>query len=252
MANAVPVAIITGGAKGIGRAIAEHLLEQKWRVVVVDLAGSGARRAFPARNHAVALVEGDVGHEDTAKRAVAEALSRFGRLDALVSNAGIMIRKPLRRLTPAEWRKVIDTNLTATFLFARAGEAALRRSKGAIVTIASTRALMSEPDTESYSASKGGIVALTHALAVSLGPDVRVTCVSPGWIHTEIEGYEALRKKRPRPASGRPRRQARGCCRAGRVSARSRAIGLHHGGELRHRRRHDAEDDLRGVESRAQ
>jgi len=195
MANAVPVAIVTGGAKGIGRAIAGHLLEQKWRVVVVDLEGSGARRAFPARNRAVALVEGDVGHEDTAKRAVAEALSRFGRLDALVSNAGIMIRKPLRRLTPAEWRKVIDTNLTATFLFARAAEAALRRSKGAIVTVASTRALMSEPDTESYSASKGGIVALTHALAVSLGPDVRVNCVSPGWIHTEIEGHEALRKK---------------------------------------------------------
>jgi hypothetical protein len=141
----------------------------------------------------VALIEGDVGHEDTAKRAVATAVSEFGRLDAVVSNAGIMIRKPLRRLMFAEWRKVIDTNLTAAFLFARAAEQALRRSKGAIVTIASTRALMSESDTESYSASKGGIVALTHALAVSLGPDVRVNCVSPGWIETG--DYGALRRK---------------------------------------------------------
>ncbi len=193
MAKFRPVAIVTGGAKGIGRAVASHLLTQKWRVCVVDLPGSGARRAFPARRRDVALIEGDAGHEDTVKRAVAEALARFGRLDAVISNAGIMIRKPLRRLTLAEWHHVIDTNLTAAFLFARAAESALRRSKGAFVTIASTRALMSEPDTESYAASKGGIVALTHALAVSLGPDIRVNCVSPGWIETR--DYGALRRK---------------------------------------------------------
>ena len=192
-----PVAIVTGGAKGIGRAIAHHLLEQSWRVCVVDLAGVGVRRAFPARRRGIVVVEGDVGEEDTAKRAVTEALAQFGRLDALVSNAGIMIRKPLKRLTLAEWHKVVDTNLTAAFLFARAAEGALRRSKGAIVTVASTRALMSEPDTESYSASKGGIVALTHALAISLGPDVRVNCISPGWVNTTIETGKlgALRKK---------------------------------------------------------
>jgi NAD(P)-dependent dehydrogenase (short-subunit alcohol dehydrogenase family) len=193
MAKSAPAAIVTGGAKGIGRAIAKHLLAHKWRVCVVDLPGSGARRVFPARVRGVALVEGDVGTEDTAKRAVEEALSQFGRLDALVSNAGIMIRKPLRRLALAEWQHVIDTNLTASFLFARATESALRRSKGAIVTIASTRALMSEPNTESYSASKGGLVALTHALAISLGPDIRVNCVSPGWIETG--DYGALRRK---------------------------------------------------------
>jgi NAD(P)-dependent dehydrogenase (short-subunit alcohol dehydrogenase family) len=120
-------------------------------------------------------------------------LERFGRLDALVSNAGIMIRKPLRQLTLAEWHHAIDTNLTATFLFARAAERELRKTHGAIVTIASTRALMSEANTESYSASKGGIVALTHALAISLGPDIRVNCISPGWIETK--NYSALRRK---------------------------------------------------------
>ena len=111
-------------------------------------------------------------------------------------------------LTLAEWRKVLDTNLTAAFLFARAAEKPLRAAHGAIVTIASTRALMSEPDTESYSASKGGLVALTHALAVSLGPDVRVNCVSPGWIVVRREEEQTLRRKdhRQHPAGrvGRP------------------------------------------------
>jgi NAD(P)-dependent dehydrogenase (short-subunit alcohol dehydrogenase family) len=193
MVKSGPAAIVTGGAKGIGRAIVRNLLAQGWRVCAVDLPRAGSRRVFPRRLRNVVVVEGDVGDEDTAKRAVATALEAFGRLDGIVSNAGMMIRKPLKDLALAEWRQVIDTNLTAAFLFARAGEAALRRSKGAIVTIASTRALMSERDTESYSASKGGLVALTHALAVSLGPDVRVNCISPGWIETT--GYDALRRK---------------------------------------------------------
>jgi NAD(P)-dependent dehydrogenase (short-subunit alcohol dehydrogenase family) len=90
-------------------------------------------------------------------------------------------------LSLAEWSAVIGTNLTATFLLVRAAEAMLRAAKGAIVTIASTRAHMSEPHTESYSASKGGIVALTHALAISLGPDVRANVVSPGWIDVKDE-----------------------------------------------------------------
>jgi len=108
-----------------------------------------------------------------------------GRLDALVCNAGIMIRKPIAELSAAEWSRVISTNLTSTFLLTRAGEAMLRAANGSVVTIASTRAHMSEPHTEAYAASKGGLVALTHALAVSLGPDIRVNCISPGWIVTK-------------------------------------------------------------------
>jgi len=117
-----------------------------------------------------------------------------------------MIRKQLGDLTLAEWNRVIDTNLTATFLLARAAEKPLRKSRGAVVTIASTRAQMSEPNTESYAATKGGLVALTHALALSLGPDVRVNCVSPGWIATK--NYGALRRKdhlqHPAGRVGRP------------------------------------------------
>jgi len=190
-----PVALVTGAARGIGRAIALRLLEDGWRVGALDLPGSELARAYTRQARRAVVIEGDVADETTAPRAVKTIIEKFGRLDALVSNAGIMVRKPLSRLTLAEWRKVIDTNLTAAFLFARAAEKPLRASRGAIVIIASTRALMSEPNTESYSASKGGLVALTHALAISLGPDVRVNCVSPGWIAVSRDEAAKLRRK---------------------------------------------------------
>lgn len=203
-----PVALVTGAAHGIGRAIAQRLLEDGFRLGVLDLPGSGLSRGYAGHARRVALIEGDVADEATARRAVDAVTGKFGRLDGLVSNAGIMVRKPLRALTLADWRKVLDTNLTAAYLFARAAEKALRASRGAIVTVASTRALMSEPNTESYSASKGGLIALTHALAISLGPDVRVNCVSPGWIVVRREEEDKLRRKdhlqHPAGRVGRP------------------------------------------------
>lgn len=146
---------------------------------------SGLRRAYP-RERGVFAIEGDVRDAKTISDVVDALVQRFHRLDGVVSNAGIMIRKPLRRLTLSEWHRVLETNLTAAFLLARAAEKPLRKVRGSIVTIASTRALMSEPDTESYSASKGGLLALTHALAISLAPEVRVNCVSPGCCATNL------------------------------------------------------------------
>ncbi|MBM3530661.1 MAG: SDR family oxidoreductase [Alphaproteobacteria bacterium] len=188
-----PVAVVTGAAKGIGRAIAHHLLDAGWCVVALDLPKARLVQQYRSWARSAATVEGDVADEEIADSAVRTALERFGRLDAVVSNAGVLIRRPIRRLTLDDWRRVIDTNLTATFLLARAAARPLRVSKGSIVTIASTRALMSEPNTETYAASKGGLVALTHALAVSMGPDVRVNCVSPGWIATTE--YNKLKRR---------------------------------------------------------
>ena len=200
-----PVALITGAAHGIGRATARQLLDEGWLIGAVDMSGANLERAFGKQARRVVLIEGDIGDEATAKRAVAATLERFGQLDGVVSNAGMMIRKPIRQLTLEEWRRVIDVNLTAAFLLAKAAEKPLRQTKGAFVSIASTRAAMSEPDTESYSASKGGLVALTHALAISLAP-VRVNCVSPGWIATK--DYDKLRRKdhtqHPAGRVGRP------------------------------------------------
>ena len=193
--TAARVALVTGGAHGIGAAVATRLAAEGWRVVIADRAPVRGARA----------IEADVASEDQVRALIDGIRHEEGRLDALVCNAGVMIRKPIRDLTLAEWSAVIATNLTSSFLLVRAAEDLLRASRGAVVTIASTRARMSEPDTESYSASKGGLVALTHALAISLGPDVRVNCVSPGWISTK---GEALRPgdhaQHPAGRVGRP------------------------------------------------
>jgi NAD(P)-dependent dehydrogenase (short-subunit alcohol dehydrogenase family) len=117
----------------------------------------------------------------------------------------MMIRRPLAAMTAGDFRRVLDVNLTSTFLLARAAEEMLRAAGGGIVTIASTRAHMSEPDTESYAASKGGLLALSHALAISLGPDVRVNVISPGWIDVSDDSLRAEdHAQHPAGRVGRP------------------------------------------------
>jgi NAD(P)-dependent dehydrogenase (short-subunit alcohol dehydrogenase family) len=178
--------IVTGAARGIGRAVARHLAQQGWRVALADSdAEAVAAAAAEAGGVAIAC---DVGSETDVERLVAVARARLGRIDAIVSNAGLGSFGPLAKTTLESWNRVLATNLTATFLLAKAAAADLERVRGAIVTIASTRAHMSEPDTLAYSASKGGLVALTHALAITLAPNVRVNCVSPGWIDTGKHG----------------------------------------------------------------
>ncbi len=191
------VALVTGGARGIGRAVAARLAADGWRVVIAD--------REPAEGLPGRVVRADVADETAVQGLLAGITAAEGQLDALICNAGFMIRKPIAALSLAEWNAVLGTNLTSAFLLARAAEGMLRQARGAIVTIASTRAHQSEPDTESYSASKGGLLALTHALAISLGPEVRVNCVSPGWIDTK---GEALRPEdhaqHPTGRVGRP------------------------------------------------
>jgi len=180
-----PVALVTGGGQGIGRATVARLVADGWRVAAVDLDAEALAEMTGQHGGLVCAVPVDVADPDAPGIAVDRAVATFGRLDALVNNAGISANGPLEQLDLADWRRVLDVNLTAPMLFARHAAAHLRTAgHGAIVNVASTRALMSEPDTEAYSASKGGIVALTHALAVSLGPAVRVNAVSPGWIET--------------------------------------------------------------------
>jgi NAD(P)-dependent dehydrogenase (short-subunit alcohol dehydrogenase family) len=194
-------AVVTGGAHGIGRAIAETLAARGYTVTVIDRKPPEGPWPASTPAGAVTFAKADVASEPQLRRAIVAAIQRQGRLDALVNNAGIMIRKPFRTLTLAEWNRVLATNLTAAFVGARAAADALRESRGAIVNIASTRALMSEPDTEAYAATKGGLVALTHALAISLGPAVRVNCISPGWI--DVQGGNLSRQDHAQHPAGR-------------------------------------------------
>ncbi|MBN2531018.1 MAG: SDR family oxidoreductase [Deltaproteobacteria bacterium] len=189
------VALVTGGAQGIGRAICLRLVNEGMRVEAADLdAEAVAERnaAFsPSLRHHVA----DVSCEEDVKSLVEHIEQAHGRLDVLINNAAIVnpVNAPIEQLALADWNKVIATNLTGAFLCVKYATPLLRKSGGAIVNIASTRALQSEANTEAYGTSKGGLVALTHALAVSLGPLVRVNCISPGWIATAAFQKESKR-----------------------------------------------------------
>ncbi|CAN5919713.1 glucose 1-dehydrogenase [soil metagenome] len=181
------VVLVTGGGRGIGRAIVKRIADEGGRVCIVDPdrhAGTDAAREYG--DH-VLYVRGSVASERDVRRAVSTCLRWGKRLDGVVNNAGIADPKvgAIEDITLAVWRKYIDTNLTGMFLVTKTAVPHLRRAGGAIVNISSTRAIQSEPETEPYAATKGGIVALTHALAISLGPKIRVNCISPGWIATD-------------------------------------------------------------------
>ena len=189
------VAIVTGGGQGIGKAIVKRLLEGGLRVVIAEMdeeAGRETLEEYHVLGECV-FMQADISDEAAVKAVVRETVASFRRVDALINNAGIFINKPLVKVSLAEWNRVLGINLTGTFLCAKYSAPHLAKTKGSIVNIASTRALMSEPDTYAYSASKGGVVALTHSLALSLGPAVRVNCISPGWI--DVSGWKKRRSR---------------------------------------------------------
>ncbi len=191
------VTLITGAARGIGFGIARRLVADGGRVVVADT--EGAEAAASALGDAARPLVLDVADEASVRAGVASVLDNEGRLDGLVNNAGISNPEsgPVESLDLADWERWLRVNLTGAFLLAKHALPALREAGGAIVNIASTRARQSEPDTEAYAASKGGLVALTHALAVSVGPDVRVNSISPGWIDVRSPQEQAADPLRP-------------------------------------------------------
>jgi NAD(P)-dependent dehydrogenase (short-subunit alcohol dehydrogenase family) len=178
--------IVTGGAQGIGLGVGQRLLDDGWRVVLADTdAEAGAEavdRLGPDRP--VSFLRCDVSDEASVAAMVAEATTGGAALGGLVTSAGLARAHgdPIEVLDLADWQRVLAVNLTGTMLCVKHAVPHLRAAGGAVVTIASTRAHQAEPGNEAYAASKGGVVALTRALAVSLGPAVRVNCISPGWI----------------------------------------------------------------------
>ena len=178
------VALVTGAARGIGLGIAAWLISEGWQVVLTDIDRTRGSRVAKVLGENAWFVAMDVAQESDVIQCVAQVLGQFGRLDALVSNAAIADphNMTLESLDLEHWNRVLAVNLTGPMLLAKHCAPYLRAHCGAIVNLASTRARQSEPDTEAYVASKGGLLALTHALAISLGPEIRVNAVSPGWI----------------------------------------------------------------------
>ena len=178
-----PHVIITGGAQGIGKVTTLELLKQNYCVSVFDKDKEALDELEAETDSKTCLLyHVDVANEKEVVEAINESTKQFNGLYGLVNNAAINIIKPIEELTLMEWQQVIDCNLTGAFLCSKYALPYLKKSKGSIINMASTRAFQSEPNTEAYSASKGGLFALTHALAMSAALEVRVNCISPGWI----------------------------------------------------------------------
>ncbi|MFN3283173.1 MAG: SDR family oxidoreductase [Pseudothermotoga sp.] len=194
------VAVVTGAGQGIGAAIAEVFCANGVKVVLAEIdeeAGREREAILRWKNFDAIFIRTDVADENSVKAMVQETVRIYGKIDILVNNAAIGSTKSIFERTSEEWNRVIQVNLTGPYLCSKyCAKEMIKNPGGVIINIASTRAFQSEPDTEPYSASKGGVVALTHSLAVSLAKyRIRVVCVSPGWIETSLWKKSSLRKE---------------------------------------------------------
>ncbi|MEH7382148.1 glucose 1-dehydrogenase [Bacillus sp. JJ1533] len=190
------VVIVTGAANGIGKGIVKAYADIGSKVVLADLdaeAGSKLSREINEQGSEAIFIKTDVRSEQDILKLVNQTFQTYGKIDILINNAGKNLFKSPFDVTVEEWDDVINTNLRSVFLCSREAAKYMKESGGSIVNIASTRAIMSEPHSEGYAATKGGIVAITHALAASLSEyRITVNAISPGWIETG--DYEELRK----------------------------------------------------------
>ncbi|WP_042460999.1 glucose 1-dehydrogenase [Neobacillus dielmonensis] len=184
------VIVVTGAGSGIGRGVATAFARNGGKVVVADVDVDAGKRTVGEiqENGGKALfIKTDIRLESEIIHLFKETKRTYGRVDILINNAGKGGFFPFYELSVEQWDDVINTNLRSVFLCSREAAKLMRENEagGSIVNIASTRALMSEPNSESYAATKGGIVAITHALAATLSEDrITVNAISPGWIHT--------------------------------------------------------------------
>ncbi len=171
--------IITGASKGIGRVIAKSL-RKKYHIINIDIVEN--------KMDGVDFYKCDLSDKGQLLKTINKIKSNIDTLFALINNAAIFSHKILEKQTFEEWENILSVNLTAPYILSKEFAIFLKESQGHIINISSTRALMSEVGTEAYSASKGGISSLTHALSISLSPEVKVNSITPGWINTD-ENY---------------------------------------------------------------
>lgn len=179
-------AIVTGGAKGIGKACAEVLAAAGYRVAILDKdeSAAGIASAIPGDCRSLTC---DVSSYEDVRRAFERFVKESGRLDVLVNNAGYHISKSVEHTTEQEWDFILATNLKSVFLCSKFAIPLLRQSRGSIVNMSSMVGLVGQTNAGAYSASKGGIIAMAKGMALDLAPDgIRVNCVCPGWVSTPL------------------------------------------------------------------
>jgi len=185
-----PVAVVTGGARGIGLAIAQWFLAREHRVALIDIDGPTLTRteAMLANPERVLALNHDVSKPDQVAVSMQAVDDRFGRIDALINNAGVAVFKPILQTTFEEWRYVLDTNLDGAFLCTQAAAPVmLRGGGGSVVNIASISGLRASTLRVAYGTSKGALIHLTKQQACELGnAGIRVNAIAPGPVETEM------------------------------------------------------------------
>jgi NAD(P)-dependent dehydrogenase (short-subunit alcohol dehydrogenase family) len=195
MSNKSKIVVVTGSGKGIGRCIACTYAAEGAFVYIAEkdqISGKETEILIRGKGGKAEFILTDVSKAEDILNLFTKISQQHQRADILINNTGISVWKSPYELTVNEWDEVINTNLRSAFLCSREAARIMRTTGGgSIVNISSTRAFMSEPDSEAYAATKGGILALTHALAASFAADnIQVNCISPGWIETG--DYEKL------------------------------------------------------------
>ena len=197
------VCLITGGAQGIGEACARLFLEQGAKVVIVDIhneRGQSLASQLQQQGHEILFIASDIGNKVEVDAVIKQVIAQYGRLDVLVSNAGIFKAAPFLEVSESDFDEVLRVNLKGAFLM---GQAAARVMKdqggGAIVHMSSVNGVLAIPEIASYNVSKGGLNQLTRAMALALADDgIRVNAVAPGTIATELASKAVLTSEEAR------------------------------------------------------
>jgi NAD(P)-dependent dehydrogenase (short-subunit alcohol dehydrogenase family) len=179
---------ITGGASGIGKATAMRFLEEGAQVVVVDRDAEALEQLQQEVSGVSGVFQADVSDHAVVEGVFEEITQKWGGLDILINNAGISLRHPFNEITPQEWRRVIDVNLSGAFYVAQAASRLM--DEGVIANMGSTNGLLGYPYYADYNASKAGLIELTRSMALEMAPKVRVVAVCPGYVLTPMQEAE--------------------------------------------------------------